>query len=85
VAISVPPRRLRALPSDDTVTSSVWPGWANGGSDAVTITAATLRDCSAMPGGRVTPICCSIDCRLCAVNGACVVWSPLPSSPTTRP
>jgi len=37
------------------------------------------------PGGSVTPICCSIAVTLWVVNGACVVWSPVPSSPTTRP
>jgi hypothetical protein len=26
-----------------------------------------------------------MDCRLCVVNGACVVWSPVPSRPITRP
>jgi hypothetical protein len=36
-------------------------------------------------GGSVMPICCSMACRLCAVNGACVVWSPVPSRPITRP
>jgi hypothetical protein len=51
----------------------------------VTITAATLRNCMLVPGGMVTPICCSIEIRLCVVNGAEVLWSPLPSRPTTSP
>ena len=85
VAISVPPRRLLALPSDETLTSMVWPGWAKAGNWAVTITAATLRNCMLAPAGTVTPICCNMACRLCVVKGVCVVWSPVPSRPTTRP
>ena len=81
----MPPRRLLALATDDTLTSMRWPGCANGGSSAVTITAATLRSCIVVPDGRLTPICCSIAMMLCAVNGACDDWSPVPSSPTTRP
>ena len=34
-----------------------WPGCANAGSCAVTITAATLRSCILVPWGTVTPIC----------------------------
>ena len=51
----------------------------------VTITAATFFSCSEPPGGSVMPSCVSIDCRLCTVNGVCVVWSPEPSRPTTSP
>ena len=38
-----------------------------------------------IPGGKVTPICESIEVMLCTVNGVCVVWSPVPSRPTTSP
>jgi len=48
------------------------PGCANAGSSAVTITAATLRNCICVPLGRLTPICCSIAMMLWVVNGACV-------------
>ena len=65
--------------------SICWPGCANAGSEAVTITAATFFSCIVVPAGSVTPSCCSIDCRPCVVNGACVVWSPVPSRPMTRP
>jgi hypothetical protein len=85
VAIRVPPRRLLALPSDETLTSMACPGCAKAGSWAVTMTAATLRNCMAVPAGTVTPSCCSIACRLCVVKGVCVVWSPVPSRPTTSP
>ena len=85
VSRRVPPRRDFALPMDDTVTSSDCPGWAKGGSIAVTITAATFFNCRLVPGGRLTPNCCSMDVMLCTVNGVWVVWSPLPSSPTTSP
>jgi hypothetical protein len=67
VAIRVPPRRLLALPSDETLTSITCPGWAKAGSVAVTITAATFFGCICTPGGTVTPICCSKAFRLCAV------------------
>ena len=49
---------------------------------AVTPTPATFFDCRLMPVGSVTPNCCSMLIVLCVVNG---VWSPVPSSPTTRP
>ena len=81
----MPPRRLFALPSDDTLTSITWPGCANAGSCAVTITAATFLICMLVPGGIVTPICCNNALMLCVVKGAEVVWSPVPSSPITRP
>jgi hypothetical protein len=82
---SVPPRRLFALPIDDTVMSIVCPGRANGGRLAVTITAATFFSCSVWPGGSVTPMLPSMLITLCTVKGVCVVWSPEPSRPTTRP
>ena len=41
-AISVPPTRLLALPIDDAVTSNDVPGFANAGSSAVSMTAATF-------------------------------------------
>ena len=37
------------------------------------------------PAGSWMPSCCSSDFMLCAVKGACVVWSPVPSRPTIRP
>src|SRR6218665_529160 len=46
VATRVPPLSERALPTDETFTSIVWPGWAKAGSCAVTITAATFLGCS---------------------------------------
>ena len=81
----MPPFRLFALPSEETVTSRLWPGRAKAGRLAVTSTAATFFSCSACPGGRFTPSCASIAVRLCVVNGVCAVWSPLPSRPTTSP
>ena len=81
----MPPRRLFALPIEDTVTSRFCPGRAKAGSEVVTITAATFFSCRLVPGGSVTPSCDSIEVMLCTVNGVCVVWSPLPSRPTTRP
>jgi hypothetical protein len=51
----------------------------------VTITAATFFNCSVVPGGSATPIDCSMEATDCTVNGVCVVWSPEPSRPTTRP
>ena len=38
-----------------------------------------------VPGGTVMPNCASIEFMLCAVKGVCVVWSPVPSKPTTKP
>ena len=76
---------LLALPIEATVTSMVWPGLANGGRSAVTITAAAFFSCGRALAGTVMPNCCSMFSRLCVVNGACVVWSPEPSRPTTRP
>ena len=40
-----------ALPMDDTVTSMVWPGLANGGRSACTVTAATFLSCGLAFGG----------------------------------
>jgi len=65
--------------------SSCWPARANGGKVAVTITAATFFNCRLVPGGRVTPMLESMLMMLCTVNGVWVVWSPLPSRPTTMP
>jgi len=81
----VPPRRLFALPIEETVMSMVWPGWAKAGSEVVTITAATFFSCSWPVGGRFTPFCCSMAMIDCTVNGVWLVWSPVPSRPTTRP
>lgn len=96
VSSSVPPRRLLALPSEDTVTSIASPGRANGGSTAVTITAATFfnwmfdsDDCELLePAAWLLiemPRFASMLASVCVVNGVCVVWSPVPSRPTTRP
>ena len=68
-----------------TVMSSVCPGLANGGRSAVTVTAATFFSCGLVFGGMVTPKRSSMFSMLWMVNGACVVWSPVPSRPTTRP
>ncbi|MNE74993.1 hypothetical protein D3C80_1711110 [compost metagenome] len=74
-----------ALPIEDTTTSIFCPVRENGGSLAVTITAATFFSCILVPGGTVIPNCDSILLRLWVVNGVCMVWSPEPSSPTTSP
>ena len=55
VMIKLPPRSEPALPMDDTVMSMVWPGLANGGRSACTVTAATFLSCGLVPGGMVTP------------------------------
>ena len=93
----MPPRRLLALPSDDTVTSIASPGRANGGSTAVTITAATFFNWMLVsadvplfdePADWLLiemPRFASMFASVCVVNGVCVVWSPVPSRPTTRP
>ncbi len=70
---------------DATVTSIVWPGFANGGRSAVTVTAATFLSCGFTFGGMVTPNLASMFLMLWIVNGAWLVWSPVPSRPTTRP
>ncbi|SAJ18303.1 Uncharacterised protein [Enterobacter cloacae] len=61
------------------------PERANGGSSAVTITAAIFFSCMLVPAGTVIPSWDNILLRLWPVNGACIVWSPVPSSPTTSP
>ncbi|MNT44030.1 hypothetical protein D3C72_1805310 [compost metagenome] len=73
------------MPTEDTTTSRACPGRTKAGSCAVTITAAMLRSCMLVPGGTVMPNCDSMLVRLWPVNGACMVWSPEPSRPTTRP
>ena len=83
--IRLPPRRLLALPIDDTVMSMVAPVLAKGGRVACTITAATFFNWGLTFAGTVTPICVSILRILCTVNGVWDVWSPVPSSPTTSP
>ena len=55
VMIKLPPRRLLALPMEDTVMSMVWPGLENGGRSACTVTAATFLSCGLVFGGMVTP------------------------------
>ena len=66
----VPPRRLSASPSEDTVTSIVCPGLANAGNVACTETAATFLGRIVTFGGIVTPYCLSMLRSDCAVNGA---------------
>ena len=82
---NVPPRKLLAFPIEETTTSMVCPWRPNGGSDAVTITAATFLSCILVPVGTVIPNCESMLLSVCVVNGVWVVWSPVPSRPTTSP
>ncbi|CNT60485.1 Uncharacterised protein [Salmonella enterica subsp. enterica serovar Bovismorbificans] len=82
---NVPPRRLLAFPIEETTTSIVCPCRAKGGYDAVTITAATFFNCMLVPVGTVIPSCDSMLFSVWVVNGVWVVWSPVPSSPTTSP
>ena len=63
----------------------VCPGLTNAGSTACTDTAATFFSCGVTFAGTVTPSCASMLVSDCTVNGAWLVWSPVPSSPTTRP
>src|SRR5690625_5991038 len=63
----------------------VCPGLANGGSSAWIMTAATLRICMRVPSGTVMPNCLSMLLKDWVVKGDWFVWSPVPSSPTTRP
>ena len=54
-----------------------WPGWAKGGSEAVTMTAAMLRGCIVTPWGSMhAELLQHGRARLWPVKGACVVWSP---------
>ena len=55
VMIKLPPRRLCALPMDETVTSMVCPVLANGGRSACTVTAATFLSCGLVFAGMVIP------------------------------
>ena len=66
-----------------TVASICIPDCANGGSFAVTITAAVFFT-KMRVGFTVTPISWSMLARLCAVNSVCCL-SPVPFSPTTIP
>jgi hypothetical protein len=51
-----------------------------------TSTAATFFSwASPRRPARLMPNCCSMAFRLCVVKGVCVVWSPVPSRPTTMP
>ncbi len=80
---SVPPCKLVASPSDETVTSAVSPECANGGSEAVTTTAATLRvrtSCEVV----VSPNVWSTFWIVFEVNTT-EVESPLWLSPVTMP
>ena len=60
------------------------PWRANGGSVAVTITAATFFEVVPFSVG-LTPSRFSIDCRLCLVKPPSFSLSPVPLRPTTRP
>ena len=68
-----------------TVMSMVWPGFTKAGSTAWTDTAATFFSCGVTFAGTVTPSCASMLVSDCTVNGAWLVWSPVPFRPTTRP
>ncbi len=81
----VPPRRLLALPIEETVTSISCPGLVKAGSVAVSVTAAMFFSCRLVPGGNWMFSCVSMDRSACPVKGVEVVWSPVPSRPTTRP
>ena len=65
--------------------SIVWPGFENAGRSARTVTAATFFSCGLTFAGIVTPNFASMLRMLWIVNGAWLVWSPVPSRPTTRP
>ncbi len=79
--MSMPPSRDFASPMDDTVTSILSPTLANGGSCAVTSTAALFCDRSSslsMPSPRSTFFSDE------SASGDFFV-SPVPWSPTTSP
>ena len=80
----MPPCSVEASPSEETSTSSVVPVLTNGGSLAVTITAATFLLFSAS-GGTAMPSRCSMLAMVCGVNGLAVERSPVPLSPTMSP
>ena len=83
VITSVPPCKLVASPSAETVTSAVSPECANGGSDAVTMTAATSRVRTSVEV-VVRPKLCSTFWMVLEVNAAEAV-SPLWLRPVTMP
>ena len=83
VASSVPPCRLRASPTDETVTSSRAPALANAGNSAVTSTAAMFSTLMFSPG-TVTPSFSSMLASVCAEKIVCR-RSPVLLRPTTRP
>jgi hypothetical protein len=85
IMIKLPPRSEPALPMEETVMSICWPGLANGGRSACTMTAATFLSCGLVLAGMVTPKRTSMFLMLWMVNGAWLVWSPVPSRPTTSP
>jgi hypothetical protein len=70
---------------DETVTSIVWPVFANAGRSAITVTAATFFSCGLTLLGIGTPNRASMLLMLWIVKGVWLVWSPVPSRPTTRP
>ncbi len=84
VTSKVPPSRLLASPSAETVTSICPPCRAKGGSVAVTITAATFL-VRRLLSRALTPSRSSMPMRLSRVKIALLRVSPVPLSPTTSP
>ena len=84
VITSVPPSRLEASPIAETVTSTWLPARENGGSAAVTSTAATLRARICSPV-TLTPSRSSRLTMASSVNGEFRKLSPELLRPTTRP
>ncbi|MNN76328.1 hypothetical protein D3C81_1927010 [compost metagenome] len=84
VSSKVPPRKLFASPSDETVTSMAWPRRYPGGNTALTMTVATFLLFDSAPSGIFTPNCLSMLTTDWLENFTWVV-SPLPFRPTTRP
>jgi hypothetical protein len=79
----VPPRSDLALPIDDTVMSSFWPGLAKAGSSAVIITTAAFLRPGATPEGSCSPkreVTPFIDWTVYSR-----LSSPVPGRPTTTP
>ncbi len=79
----MPPRKLLALPIDETVMSSFCPGLAKGGRSAVIITTAAFLSPGLTPAGS---------CRPKRAATPFIDWtvysrlsSPVPGSPTTTP
>ena len=80
----MPPCSVVASPSDDSGTSIVMPSLRNGGSFAVTITAAAFLLLS-VSGGSAMPSRWSMLAMVWGVNGLDVGRSPVPFRPITMP